>query len=329
MNIEIYKTYEIPDDYWKQIVCGFNSSFEGHSTTIDQIKNGAVSNSFGYSYHALCIIEEDKIIGFNSIAPNYYLSTNKEKIKVGLSGSTYVLEKYRKDIFILNDMFMALKKHCAKEDVIVILGVPNINSYRYFIKFLKFKEVFNLTYYILPKNIFNVVGNGKLSFLNIFSKAYSFMSIIFAYIASSFVNTKERTEHKYRIVQDETFLSKRFKDKKYKTINTDNISFTYVMCNEDNIKAVYLMHFSEKGLKSFKALVRSVYYIYTHENYDLIMYVGTMNFKQSLLLKVPRKLEPKKLPFTYNMLNSENNDDFKDMNIKEKWDFSLMNFDVR
>ena len=107
------------------------------------------------------------------------------------------------------------------------------------------------------------------------------MSIIL-HIYSSFVNTK-RTEHKYRIVQDETFLSKRFKDKKYKTINTDNISFTYVMCNEDNIKAVYLMHFSEKGLKSFKALVRSVYYIYTHENYDLIMYVGTMNFKQSLL----------------------------------------------
>lgn len=329
MTIKIYKTFEINDDYWKQIVTGYNESFERENITVEQLKLESESNYFGYSYHALCIIEEDKIIGFNSIAPNYYLSTNKEKIKVGLSGSTYVLEKYRKDIFILNDMFMALKKHCAKEDVIVILGVPNKNSFDYSIKFLKCKHVFNLPYYILPKNIFNVVGHGKLSFLNVFSKAYSLLSIFFAFVSSRFINTKEKTESKYRIIQDESFLSKRFKDGKYKSINTENISFTYVMYNEDNIKAVYLMHFAENDRKSFKALVKAVCYIFTHENYDIIMYVGTMNFKQLLLLKVPKRFEPKKLPFTYNLMMNENKNDFEDMNIKENWDFSLMNLDVR
>lgn len=329
MNIEIYKTYEIPDDYWKQIVCGFNSSFEGHSTTIDQIKNGAVSNSFGYSYHALCFIDDDRIIGFNSIAPNYYINTKKQKTKVGLSGSTYVLEEYRKDIFIFHDMYMALKKHCKNEGFVMFLGVPNKNSFDYSIKFLKCKHVFNLPYYILPKNIFNVVGHGKLSFLNVFSKAYSLLSIFFAFVSSRFINTKEKTESKYRIIQDESFLSKRFKDGKYKSINTENISFTYVMYNEDNIKAVYLMHFAENDRKSFKALVKAVCYIFTHENYDIIMYVGTMNFKQLLLLKVPKRFEPKKLPFTYNLMMNENKNDFEDMNIKENWDFSLMNLDVR
>lgn len=329
MKIEIYKTHEIADSYWEQIVSGFNSSFEDHSTTIDQIKNGATSNYFGYSYHALCIVEDDKVIGFNSIAPNYYININKEKIKVGLSGSTYVLEQYRKDIFIFHDMYISLKKHCKNEGFVVFLGVPNKNSYQYSINFLKCKHVFNLPYYILPKNIFNVVGKGKLSFLNIFSKAYFLLSVIIAYVTSRFVNTNEKTDHKYRILQDETYLSNRFKDKKYKTIKAESISFTYVMCKEDNIKAVYLMHFSEKGHKSFKALVKAVYYIYTHENFDMIMYVGTMNFKQILLLKVPIRFEPKNLPFTYNLMMNENKNDFEDMNIKENWDFSLMNLDVR
>lgn len=329
MTIKIYKTFEINDDYWKQIVNGYNASFKRENITTEQLKLESESNYFGYSYHALCIIEEDKIIGFNSIAPNYYLSTNKEKIKVGLSGSVYVLKEYRKDIFILYDTFMALRKHCENEGLTMFLGVPNENAHDYNIKFLKFKDVFSLPYYILPKNIFNIIGNGKFSFLNIFSKAYSFMSIILAYIASRFVNTKEKTDNKYRIVQDETFLSKRFKDEKYKTIKTEHFSFTYVLYDEDNIKAVYLMHFSEKECKSFRALVKAVHYIYTHENFDIIMYVGTMNLKQFLLFRVPRRFEPRNLPFTYNLLNDENKKYFEDMSIKEKWDFSLINLDVR
>ena len=67
MTIKIFKTFEITDDYWKQIVTDIMNLLR-ENITVEQLKLESESNYFGYSYHALCIIEEDKIIGFNSIA---------------------------------------------------------------------------------------------------------------------------------------------------------------------------------------------------------------------------------------------------------------------
>jgi hypothetical protein len=328
MKIEVYKTFELTEEYWKQIISGFNASFEEQNMTMDQLKTASKSNSFGYSYHSLCITEDKEVIGFNSIAPNYYLKANNIKIKVGLSGSTYVLKEYRKDVFIFHDMYMALKDYCKNEGLIVFLGVPNMNSYLYSIKFLKCKEVFSLPYYAFPKNIFSVVGKGKFSVLNIFSNLFSLLILLSSYVVSFFANTKERIA-KYRIFQDENYLTKRFQAERYKTISDGNISFSYVKYCEDSIDTIYLMNFSEKGQKSYKALVKAILYIYKKERFDLIIYVGTMNLKQYLLLKVPKRFEPKKLPFTYNLLKIENISDYEDMGVEENWDFSLMNLDVR
>lgn len=327
MRIEVYKTHEIPEEYWLHIVNGFNASFEGHETTSYGLKKGFESNHFGFSYHAICS-KGGVIIGFNTIIPNYYLKANEQQIQVGLSGSTYVLKEYRKEIFIFRDMYLALMEYCKYENIIVFLGVPNMNSYKYTLKILKKKEILRLPYLVFPKNVFTIVGKGRYSYLNFLSNAFTFTNLLMAYIFSSFINTSEK-KRKYRIVQDETYLSKRFQNKRYKTKIVGNIRFTYVLYNEDGIKTAYLMYFAENGQKSFKALVKAIYHIYTREKFDLIMYVGTINLSQFLLLKVPRRFEPKKLPLTYSILDVENKKDFEDMSFKENWDFSLMNFDVR
>lgn len=327
MDIKIYKTNEIPDKLWEQIVRGFNASFEGHYATKEQLKIGATSNSLGYSYHAICV-ENDLVIGYNTIIPNYYVRNGKEKIIIGLSGSTFVLKEYRKDIFIFHDMYMGLKKYCAKENIIAFLGVPNLNSYQYSIKFLHCIEVFCLNYYILPVKISNILKARKFSFLNILSELFSLFLIAGNRLLTHIYNPKENKAN-YRIEINDAFLEKRFKDKRYKSISKGNIKFTYVISDENGIKCAYIMYFGENGIKTLKSLTIAVSHIFRREKIDIIMFVGTLRINQSILIKVPTKFQPRELPFTYNLLDSIDSEKYSDMNNENNWDFSLLNLDVR
>mgnify|MGYP000848408728 FL=1 len=326
-EIKIYKTNEISDKMWDQIVKGFNASFENHPTTKERLIGDATSNSFGYSYHAICV-ENDSVIGFNTIFPNYYIHNGNEKITLGLSGSTFVLKEYRKDIFILYDMYMALKKQCADENIIAFLGIPNSNSYQYLIKFVHFKDIFCLDYYILPVKISNILKVRKLSFLNILSELFSLFLIAGNRLLTHIYNPKENKAN-YRIEINDAFLEKRFKDKRYKSISKGDIKFTYVISDENGIKCAYIMHFGENGIKTSKSLTLAVSYIFRHEKIDIIMFVGTLRINQSILVKVPNKFQPKKLPFTYTLLNADHSEKYSDMDNKNNWDFSLLNLDVR
>lgn len=327
MQIIIYKTNEITDDMWDQIVTGYILSFENHFITKENLINSYISNNFGFSYHSVCF-DGDKIIAFNSIIPYWYYY-NKEKIKLGLSGTTFVLKEYRKDIFIFQDMYFALKEHCANEGIVAFLGVPNKNSYKYSIKLLKCKEILKLSYYALPIKAFNIIGKGKLSFLNIFSLIYSYLLIIFNLLITIFFNSKENLK-KYRLSIDEPFLKQRFSNARYKTITKRKKQFTYVLADEDGIKTAYIMDFRDKEYrKSSRVLLLSVWHILRYEKVDIILYVGTMNIKQIILTKIPHKFEPKMLPLTWNILDIENPKRFKSMSEPENWDFSLINLDVR
>ncbi len=312
---------------WDQIVKGFNASFNNQHTTKERLIGDATSNSFGYSYHAVCV-ENNLVIGFNTIFPNYYIHNGNKKITLGLSGSTFVLKEYRKDIFILYDMYMALKKYCAKENIIAFLGVPNSNSHQYLIKFVHFKDVFCLDYYILPVKIFNILKIHRFSFLNFFSKLFSSFLIAGNRLLMHLYNSKEKIAN-YRMEINDVFLEKRFKDKRYKSISKGNINFTYVLNDENGIKCAYIMYFGEDGIKTLKSLTLAVSHIFRHEKIDIIMFVGTLRINQTILIKVPTKLQPKKLPFTYTLLDSNYCEKYSDMNNKNNWDFSLLNLDVR
>ena len=62
---------------------------------------------------------------------------------------------------------------------------------------------------------------------------------------------------------------------------------------------------------------------------DIIIYVGSFSFKQTKLIKVPTKYEPKTLRYCGKVLGQvEGIDEFDFFNINS-WDFGLKNFDVR
>lgn len=327
MRIDIYKTGEIIDCMWNLIVEGYIQSFEDHFITKEELIEGYTANGFGYSYHSICS-DGDKIIAFNSIIPYWYYDTN-EPIKLGLSGTTFVLKEYRQDIFIFQDMYVALKKHCVGEGMIAFLGVPNKNSYQYSIKLLKCKEICKLSYYVLPIKVFNILGKEKLSHLNFISIVYAYFSILFNLIITAIFDYKEVVK-KFRLSIDETFLNKRFANSRYKSFVKGDKRFTYVLANENGVKTAYIMDFRDKEYrKSSRALLLSVWHILRCEKVDIIMYVGTMNMKQALLTKLPHRFDPKILPLTYNLLDIANSEQYQMMSKSENWDFSLINLDVR
>ena len=86
------------------------------------------------------------------------------------------------------------------------------------------------------------------------------------------------------------------------------------------------MYFTEKSRKTPRALNKALEDI-IGENPDIIIYVGKIPFIECALLKLPRKLEPKRLPLILDWLaESERPEGILDV---REWDFGLSNYDVR
>jgi hypothetical protein len=325
MNIEVLKTEEIPESLWSKIAESFNCAFEGHHTTGTALCDNYKANPFGYSYHGFSQ-DNGKIIAFNTITPSFYCCKGEKRL-FGLSGSTFVLKEYRKNVFILADIYDALIEYCKKDNMVAFLGVPNKNSYKYLTTFLSFREVFTLSYYVLPVKLSNIL-KFKSPIWNVFSILYFKASLGVNSLLSALVNTKEKNTS-YQIDIDDNYLDKRFHSSHYKKIQKGDKRAWYTIADEDGVRTAYIMDFRQGRNKTFHSLLFVVQSICRNEKIDIVMYVGTMNLRQILLVKVPSGIEPKRLPFTYYLLNKEDEDKYKDMDSSENWDFGLLNFDVR
>lgn len=82
----------------------------------------------------------------------------------------------------------------------------------------------------------------------------------------------------------------------------------------------------ENGRRTFRAFVKAVRAILS-EKVDIVLYVGPIGFFQTLLLKVPKRFEPKLLPMTCDLISEDER--YKDMYDIRNWDFGLKNYDVR
>jgi hypothetical protein len=246
MEIRVLKTADLTDNDWIQIESGFNQSFN-KKTTKERLVNLYTSSILNYSYHSICS-ENDKIIGFTSIIPFQYLY-NKQVFKAGLSCSSFVLKEYRNDAFLYKDMCDSLIDACAKDDFLVILGVPNKNSHKYRKVFLGAKDIGFLPYYALPLRFSSVFKNNKYKFLDTLSAFCAGLLCNINLILSYLFNYKEKTAT-YRLLFTEEFYKVRFSASCYSYYEKKNIRFWYRIVEEDRIKTAYLMEFREKKRKN-------------------------------------------------------------------------------
>lgn len=325
-DIKVLKTTEIDDNLWNEIGEGYGICFDLIKPA-DEFKNDFQNTISGWCLHALKFSEDGKLIGHNYLQPYPYLLNEKEII-FGLSGGTFVLPEYRKDIFIYHDLTKALFKEAKRMGWKAQGGVPNENSYKYAIKINKSLDIGKLNYFILPINISRILKNNKLRFLDVFSKPLSYLNVKINLLLSNILNFKEK-QKQLRIHRSDIFLSSRFGNNKYRNFINKDVSAFYTIVNEDGIMTAYLMDFTERKVKSLRALAHTVNHIIKKEKVDAILYVGTMNLKQSLLLKTPKRFEPQEMRVVLDIIDKQDStvkEAFSDIN---NMDFSLMNFDVR
>ncbi len=323
MSIETFKTPGLSDSDWQQIVEGFSRSFDRKKDKQDFLSYYK-RNEFGYSYHAVARNSDNIIYGYTSVVPFFYTIVG-ETVKIGLSGGSFVLEEYRSDIFLFKKMYEALKQRCSSDNLVGIVGVPNSNSFQYTIKILKKTHLRDLNYYVLP-----VAPHSSLSNNAIIQTGLTFFARLFTganKLISGLFNVEEE-EKSIKLKESESFLEFRL-DEKYTKLQRKEMSGAYRMFDEDGRSVAYIMRFSEGGRRTYRALSYLVHEIIKREKPDLVFFIGTLKLKQYLLIKVPKRFEPKKLPLTITLLDSCA-DKYKEMLLcADKWDFGLINFDVR
>ena len=323
-HIKTYTTPELTKQEWNSYVSSFNKVFKTNKN-INYFNKKYSASSNGYSFHAFLLDENQNIIGACSLIPSYY-KRNEIPLKIALAVDLFILPEYRNDSLIFLKLYLNLKKIISNDDIVAVVAVPNVNSYDYWKKVIKFHDVGNLTYWALPIRIHNVIA--KLPpVLNYISLLYSKTSLILNSLFSVFYNSKEKRSN-CEVVADDTFLKARFYGD-YVSVIDGNITCYYCIVDEDGVKTAYLIYAKENGTTSYRAILKGVKTILKREKVDLILYIGTFKIFQFLLIRVPDLFIPKRLPLICDILKKEDKEKYKDLLDISNWDFGLMNYDVR
>lgn len=323
-EIIVYKTIELTDGLWQTIVDGYNICFPAHSLSVKQLKKQYVTHPLGYCYHAF-YYKEGKFAGYNAVIPALY-TINGDDVLMGQNVDIYVLPEFRKDIFIFKKLYTRLQEVCLQDGFIAFLGVPNPNAYQYSVKLLKCKEIFQLDYWILPIKIGNIIG--RMKWTNCFSQLYACCALGLNAILSFVLRLKENLRP-VRIKTTDEYFKARLSAEKYTNKIIHGNCFSYTITEDEGIRCAYIMYAGDGERRTYRALYKCASYIYHNEKVDMIMFNGTMNMNQMLLVKVPAKFQPRKLPFTVNFLSDEIEKEYGILLNPKDWDFTLINLDVR
>ena len=322
VEFNIYTTNNLGEKGLANLTKSFNEVFKKEINS-DYFKTYFTSNPYGESYHSL-MEHEGEIAGAITAAPYEYSYKGEKKIFAYLGG-LFIKEAYRKDALAMFKMYRNLKSFLTEKNVSVMMAVPNDNAYPYFKHALKWKEVANLPYYALPVKAGNILK--KNSLLNMPSAVFSKLSAAVHGVGSSLKNTTS-IKLPVHILPNEPLMEMHRYNEAHKKIKTEKHCFFYRMENEDGVNTAYLIDFyNAQKIKDLKTLSAAVKYILKFEKADLILFIGTMGFSQSLLIKIPKSKEPRALHFCVEIIDKENIKE--DVYEYKNWDFGLYNFDVR
>lgn len=323
MEIKICTTNMLSTSEWLSYLLNFNALFAtNHNISYFKHKYNTVVD--GHSYHALLLNDNHDIVGGCTVMP-YNYKKKSEEVKLGQAVDVFICEEYRTDPLMLKRMYSELKKILIINGIISVIAVPNDTAYPYWKNIVKWKDIGDLSYWVLPLRLGNIIKKNK--FLNIISLILIRVFVFINKVLSLIFNKRER-KSVYEIKFDKIFINNRFSKDHIKVLQKD-IAFYFRLVKEDGIQTAYLIYAKQNNRVSFKSLIKSVSYIIKNTDADLILYVGPLKLFQTLFIKVPRKFEPKKLPLTCDILEEYNRVKYADMLEFKNWNFGLLNYDVR
>ena len=323
MVIKVCKTTEWSDRDWETYVIGYNEVF-GADETIADFKNKYFSVCKGYSLHSLLVSNEGDVVGGITIIPCNYRCQQGFFLN-GLAVDVFIREAFRIDPLMLRKLYKQLVGTLKEEGIEVVTAVPNATAYPYWKNIVKWKDIGEISYWVIPIKINKILNLKFCGWLfEGLTRIYLFCVLCLSYWVS--LGKSKAKDYAYEIDKDDRYIQNKFHGTKYANFSVQAIFYSYRIVNEEGIKTAYIIEATQEGKRSMKAFLKVIKVI-RQQNVDLIIYVGKMGVFQTLFIKVPKKLEPKKLPLMCDVLMP--NDKFSDIYDINNWDFGLLNYDVR
>lgn len=316
IHIENKKTTELTDSELQQILDGFNTVFS-LDRPLNVMVNQYVNNPFGYSWHNV-VYDDNKVVGHICAIPNYYWC-NGEKVVFVDGVDAFIYKEYRDgEIFLeqLQSYFDHMKKIGAK----LMIGFPDAKVMKLYAKTKIYTKIGEMQTYILPYRISGIKSSLKV--LNWASEAFSW---IYVWTTGLFASKKIV---RYKIEKDaESFNATRYKrmDGKYSIVREGDLEFFYKVMPFNGVRAAFLIDVTGKSAQHFNRAVKYIL-IHNRKEFDVILYVGNIYFRNSGLIKVPRRFAPKQFNFIIRFFDkSYNNEMVRDL---RSWDVNLGTYDV-
>ena len=321
-NITVCRTNDIPYSEWLKYTESFNCVFEKNFTA-EFFKRKYLARDGSQSFHALLKSDTGTLAGACSAMPMTILN-NSGKIRAALLVDVFILKEHRTNPLTLMKMYRRLVRKLKECGIEAVIAVPNATAYPYWKNIVKFSDIGDLDYWILPLKVGNILK--KFHFLNPLSKFISSILVSLSKALAAFSKGKSNTSYSFSIETDDEYLTRRFPSDKYTRTRKGDCEYCYRICNENGVLTAYLMYFMENSHKTHQALNAAIEDM-MGENPDIIIYVGKIPFLECALLKLPQQFEPKRLPLMIDWLpESGQPDGIFDVG---KWDFGLSNYDVR
>jgi hypothetical protein len=316
-RIETKTTNDILTSEWNELTAAFNIVFNKHFTD-KYFKNKYFNSAFGYSFHSFLYFRHSIVGMFSSIPRKYYY--NNKEINIALACDSFILKEHRKDEYFLKNMLEALTDKLKFNEITHLISIPNKTAYPYWIYYTGWKDISKLNYYVVPINIFKLIGRYK--FIDLFSNITC--RLLFAINDTLF--SSKISPGTIFLKKDRNFISQRYNNGDYhiRQISKDSY-FVYRLYNEKNIKTAYLIDCHPLSPRIIHKSLKSI----AKENkgtIDLIMSVGIYKHKPFYLLQVPSKYEPREQNFIGLSLDQTIDNDFFSI---DKWNICLADFDNR
>jgi hypothetical protein len=271
----------------------------------------------GYSYHGL-MLHDKIIVGASSAVPGRYKFFGEEHI-FSLSVDTMIAPKYRGGVHLIK-MINLVHQGLINDGIPFIFGFPNEHFYAVQKRLLKYEDIGELDYYVLPLNIGSVVR--KLKSLNILSRGA-------CKLATRFCRVPRDSEagHGITKVVDKQFERHRY-DTSYSRIalGEEAECFYKIYEEEGGIRTLYIIDVVPLTAASLARAIKQICRTAV-KAVDIIIYVGKRSPRPAGLWKAPDSKKPQRIRMTGKILIPDVVDGsvFKMNN----WSVNISDFDVR
>jgi hypothetical protein len=286
MQFSVKRTNELSTQEKESIRDLFLEVFEKDKTA-DQFERQFSKNPFGYSYHGLMKNELNQIVGSYTCIPCRYEVAGK-LLTLGLSVDTMIKKSARGNLSNLKVLAETVYSRLIEDGIPMVFGFPNTNIYAVRKRFLKWRDIGELDYHILPLR-----PDRKKRWLKplrpFFLLAAALLNLFAFSGKNSFITENNALIKK---INDSQFQKYRYDSShQFEKLGLEGF-FYHTVSDFEGAKVALLMDVEPLTSETVQSAVSKIYKLLKNE-VDAIVYIGKLGACPINLFRLPQRLAPK------------------------------------